>query len=69
MSYPRADYPASAVQYYQEHGALATCRAYRAQWTTMRRWLVARGVPIRPQGLRLGRMLVHGRQLDDRGAP
>jgi hypothetical protein len=58
MSYPRADLPPSAVIDYRELGAVAASRKHGCHWQTLRRWLVDRGEPIRPQGLRFGRQLV-----------
>jgi hypothetical protein len=57
MSYPRATFPPEAVAYYRAHGALAAKAHYGCHWTTLRRWLLEQGEPIRPQGLRLGRQL------------
>lgn len=57
MSHPRAVYPLEIAEHYRQHGGKATARAYRTNWTTLRRWLVEHGVEIRPWGLRLGQTL------------
>jgi hypothetical protein len=53
MAHPRAQFPDGVIAYYQAHGGKACERAYRCGWQTLRRWLRERGVPIRPQGVRL----------------
>jgi hypothetical protein len=55
MAHPRASFPASIVAYYQRHGSIKTCAKYRANWGSLRRWLVEHGHPIRGQGKRIDR--------------
>lgn len=52
MSYPRAQFPPDVIAHYQAHGFWKTCKAYRCSFRTLRRWLVERGVAIRPHGRR-----------------
>jgi hypothetical protein len=54
MSHPRAVFPPDVIAHYLANGKDRTCAAYRTHWQTLRRWLVERGVSIRPQGRRLG---------------
>lgn len=53
MALPRASFPDHAVVDYQAHGLKRTAAAYGSHHMTLRRWLVERGVTIRPQGRRI----------------
>jgi hypothetical protein len=55
MSHPRATFPPDVIAYYQANGQRGTCSAYRTSWRTLRRWLIERGVVIRPWGKQIAR--------------
>lgn len=55
MSHPRATFPPSIIPYHQANGLRRTCAAYGTSYRTLRRYLVERGVQIRPQGVRITR--------------
>lgn len=65
MSYPRAVIQPRAAAYHQKHGLKATCVRYGFAYRTMRRWLVERGVEIRPWGLRIGQTLRGQRKIEE----
>ncbi len=53
MSHPRAVFPPGLLAEYQAGASLkALASSYRAGKPTLRRWLIAHGATIRPQGVR-----------------